>query len=332
MAIRYRNRERRLERTISRIETARRAIAGHTKTASEHEAWWRRHGGTLEAWRSAIAERQHRQPATGRRSQPIDSNGGRPRLRWHPTVLRLRLECWWLTRKLGGRGDRDEADDDLPATASSAFDRRFCGRSPTGAIRRRPAFFAAAAPRWAASPRSRPLFVLLTRAGLLPLPALDVLYVLHDYAALPFWGYTWTLLAPYSITWWSLAGIGARRLARNVPHPAIRGARASRAPLSRRGRSPRGELEPFATTTSHGSRRGSTGSRRERSAPSCSKTSCASSRPRRWRRSSSAAPTLDEHAAWRLVRLTDLLARLTSCAARAGARALDERSPSGIRR
>jgi len=25
-------------------------------------------------------------------------------LRWHPTVLRLRLECWWLTLKLGARG------------------------------------------------------------------------------------------------------------------------------------------------------------------------------------------------------------------------------------
>ena len=50
-------------------------------------------------------------------------------------------------------------------------------------------------------------FVLLTRGGLLPAPALDVLYVLHDYVALPFWGYTWTLFAPYSITWWSLAGI-----------------------------------------------------------------------------------------------------------------------------
>jgi hypothetical protein len=49
--------------------------------------------------------------------------------------------------------------------------------------------------------------VLLTRADLWPPPALDVLYVLHDYAALPLWGYTWTLFAPYSITWWSLAGI-----------------------------------------------------------------------------------------------------------------------------
>src|SRR5689334_7455088 len=50
-------------------------------------------------------------------------------------------------------------------------------------------------------------FVLLIPADLLPSPALELLYVLHDYAALPFWGYTWTLFAPYSITWWSLAGI-----------------------------------------------------------------------------------------------------------------------------
>jgi hypothetical protein len=110
MAVRYRNRERRLERTISRIETARRTIARHRATASEHEAWWRRHGGTLDAWRNAIADRQHR--------HPIDKPGiavdrfhrWTSRLRWHPTVVRLRLECWWLRLKLGmreiGRGPR----------------------------------------------------------------------------------------------------------------------------------------------------------------------------------------------------------------------------------
>ena len=106
MAIRYRNRERRLERTISRIETARRAIAGHGKTASEHEAWWRRHGRTLDAWRSAIAERQHRRatdtPAVAADRFKRWTSG----LRWHPTVLRLRLECWWLAVKLGVRGIR----------------------------------------------------------------------------------------------------------------------------------------------------------------------------------------------------------------------------------
>ena len=37
--------------------------------------------------------------------------------------------------------------------------------------------------------------IALTRADLLPAPALDVLYILHDYIALPFWGYTWTLFA-----------------------------------------------------------------------------------------------------------------------------------------
>jgi len=104
MAIRYRNRERRLERTISRIEAARRAIAGHTKTASEHEVWWRRHGPTLDAWRIAIAARPHRLPS----EQPaVAANRFRrwtSGLRWHPRVLRLRLECWWLTLKLGVRG------------------------------------------------------------------------------------------------------------------------------------------------------------------------------------------------------------------------------------
>ena len=104
MAIRYRNRERRLERTISRIETARRAIAGHANTASEHEAWWRRHGGTLDAWRHAIADRQRRRP-TSRPAIAADRfTRWTSSLRWHPAVLRLRLECWWLMLKLGVRG------------------------------------------------------------------------------------------------------------------------------------------------------------------------------------------------------------------------------------
>jgi len=110
MAIRYRNRERRLERTIARIEAARRAIAGHAKAASEHETWWRRHGRTLDAWRRAIAERQRRQPG-GKAAIAADRFGRwTSALRWHPAVLRLRLECWWLTVKLGvrssGRGPR----------------------------------------------------------------------------------------------------------------------------------------------------------------------------------------------------------------------------------
>jgi hypothetical protein len=110
MPIRYRNRERRLERTISRIEAARRAIAGHARTGFEHEAWWRRHRGTLDAWRNAIAERQQRQ-ATEKPATAADRfTRWTSALRWHPTVLRLRLECWWLMLKLGarrvGRGPR----------------------------------------------------------------------------------------------------------------------------------------------------------------------------------------------------------------------------------
>jgi hypothetical protein len=103
MAIRYRNRERRLERTISRIETARRAIEGHKQTASEHDAWWQRHGGTLGAWQNAIAERQRRLPT----DRPAIAVGRFKRwasgLRFHPAVVRLRLECWWLTLRLGVR-------------------------------------------------------------------------------------------------------------------------------------------------------------------------------------------------------------------------------------
>ena len=104
MPIRYRNRERRLERTISRIAAARRAIEGHKNIASEHERWWQRHGGTLDAWRNAIAERQRRAPtdraaiAVGRFERWTSG------LRFHPAVLRLRVECWWLTLRLGVRG------------------------------------------------------------------------------------------------------------------------------------------------------------------------------------------------------------------------------------
>jgi hypothetical protein len=104
MAIRYRNRERRLERTISRIETARRAIAEHGKVAAAHEAWWRRHVATLDTWRTALAERQHRPPTEQPAIATDRFHRWTSRLRLHPSVLRLRLECWWLTRKLGGRG------------------------------------------------------------------------------------------------------------------------------------------------------------------------------------------------------------------------------------
>src|SRR5262245_41980422 len=106
MSIRYRNRERRLERTLSRIAAARRSIAGHAKAASGHETWWRRHGGTLDAWRAAIATRQQRQPTEGPALAVDRFRRWTSRLRLHPTVLRLRLECWWLTVRLGVRGIR----------------------------------------------------------------------------------------------------------------------------------------------------------------------------------------------------------------------------------
>jgi hypothetical protein len=104
MSIRYRNRERRLQRTISRIEAARRSIAGQAKAASEHEAWWQRHGATLEAWQDAIEERQRRPPTAGPTVAANRFTRWASDFRWHPTVLRLRLECWWLTLKLGMRG------------------------------------------------------------------------------------------------------------------------------------------------------------------------------------------------------------------------------------
>ena len=103
MAIRYRNRERRLQRMIARIEAARRAIARHAKTAAEHDAWWRRHGITLVAWQRAVAERQHRRPTASPAIAADRFTRWASRLRWHPSVLRLRLECWWLTLKLGVR-------------------------------------------------------------------------------------------------------------------------------------------------------------------------------------------------------------------------------------
>jgi hypothetical protein len=106
MSIRYRNRERRLERTISRIEAARRSIAGHAAQASRHEAWWRRHGGTLDAWRAAIAKRRQRQLTEGPAAAADRFGRWTSRLRLHPTLLRLRLECWWLTVRLGVRGIR----------------------------------------------------------------------------------------------------------------------------------------------------------------------------------------------------------------------------------
>jgi hypothetical protein len=103
MAIRYRTRERRLERTISRIESARRSIAMHVKAASDRDAWWRRHGNTVESWRRAIAERHHRQPTSNPLAAAEAFRRWASGLRLHPAVLRLHLECWWLTLKLALR-------------------------------------------------------------------------------------------------------------------------------------------------------------------------------------------------------------------------------------
>lgn len=89
---------------ISRIENTRRTIAGHRNSALEQEGWWRRHGGTLETWRNAIAEHQRRQPRDRPAIAADRFKRWTSRLRLHPTVLRLRLECWWLTLKLGVRG------------------------------------------------------------------------------------------------------------------------------------------------------------------------------------------------------------------------------------
>jgi hypothetical protein len=104
MPIRYRNRERRLERTISRIAAARRAVEEHKTRATEYDAWWKRHGGTLDAWRNALAERQRRavteRPTIALRRFKRWTSG----LRFHPALLRLRLECWWLALRLGVRG------------------------------------------------------------------------------------------------------------------------------------------------------------------------------------------------------------------------------------
>ena len=106
MSIRYRNRERRLARTAARIEAARRALAGQTTNASGYDTWWRRHGAALDAWRHAIGERHQRQPATAATAATDRFVRWTSMLRWHPRVLRLRVECWWLTRRLRARGER----------------------------------------------------------------------------------------------------------------------------------------------------------------------------------------------------------------------------------
>jgi hypothetical protein len=155
------------------------------------------------------------------------------------------------------------------------------------------------------------VLVALTRGHLLPAPALDLLYVLHDYAALPLWGYSWTLFAPYSITWWSLAAIAlvvwlATFLTRRS---AVRGlhARLCRVVVvhlvADSNRSPRYVARLTAWVDWLGARR--LGAEllkdvvRLEQADALAAIVAAGSPP-------------DEDAAWRLVRLTDLLARLTS--------------------
>ena len=170
-----------------------------------------------------------------------------------------------------------------------------------GILRRRRAVIAGMAVLSAA-------IVLLIRAGLLP--AMDVLYVLHDYAALPFWGYTWTRFAPYSITWWSLAGIAlivwlATFLTRRS---AVRGlhARLCRVvvhALTQPDRSPRYVARLTAWVDWLGAR-----TLHARLLEDVVRLEQAGALIAIVESSS----PLDERAAWRLVRLTDLLTRLTS--------------------
>src|SRR5262245_2969300 len=173
-----------------------------------------------------------------------------------------------------------------------------------GILRRRRAAIAGIAALVAA-------LVLLTRAGLLPPPALDALYVLHDYAALPFWGYTWTLFAPYSITWWSLAGIAlviwlVTFLTRRS---AVRGlhARLCRVIVvhfvAHSSRSPRHVARLTAWVDWLAGR--TLGAELLEDVVRLEQTDALTAIV-------GDGHALDERAAWRLVRLTDLLAKLTS--------------------
>jgi hypothetical protein len=154
-------------------------------------------------------------------------------------------------------------------------------------------------------------FVLIARAGLLPLPALDALYLLHDYAALPLWGYSWTFFAPYSITWWSLAAIAlviwlATFLTRRS---AVRGlhARLCRVLVvhfvADSSRSPRHVARLTAGVDWLAAR--TLGAELLKDVVRLELTDALTAIV-------GAGSALDERAAWRLVRLTDLLARLTS--------------------
>ena len=147
----------------------------------------------------------------------------------------------------------------------------------------------------------------------------DILYLLHDYAALPFWGYTWTLFAPYSITWWSLAAIAlvvwlATFLTRRS---AVRGlhARLCRVVIvhfvARSSRSSRHVARLTSGVDWLAAR--TLGAELLKDVARLEQTDAL-------RAIVGASSALDESAALRLVRLTDLLAKLTSGA---GARASD---------
>jgi hypothetical protein len=152
--------------------------------------------------------------------------------------------------------------------------------------------------------------LILARTGLLPVPALDSFYVLHDYVALPFWGYTWTRFAPYSVAWWSLAGFGfiiwlATFLTRRS---AVRGLHARLCrfviqAIADPNRSSR-HVARLAAWTGWLNTRG-LGAALLEEVVRLERTNALTSIV-------GAGAAFDERDAWRLVRLTDLLARLTS--------------------
>ena len=152
--------------------------------------------------------------------------------------------------------------------------------------------------------------VLLIRAGLLPSPALDALFFLHDYAGLPLWGYTWTRFAPYSMTWWSLAGIAlviwlATFLTRRS---AVRGLHARLClvfvhAVTQSSRSPRYVARLTAWVDWLALR--TLGAELLMDVVRLEQTTALTAIV-------GGGSPIDERSAWRLVRLTDLLTRLTS--------------------
>jgi hypothetical protein len=158
------------------------------------------------------------------------------------------------------------------------------------------------------------IVVVLIRTGRLPPPALDLLYVLHDYGVLPFWGYTWTFFAPFSLAWWSFAAIAlvvwlATFLTRRS---AVRGmhARLCRVVVKHLVAGGSGSLRHTSWLISSVdwlSAR-TLGAELLKDVVRLEQNEALTA-------IMADGPTLNEAAAWRLVRLTSLLARLTSCAA-----------------